>query len=333
MLSSSCAVVLYLWRHMKNMEDSGLISPSLQRRIKMTITGITMQVLLHFLCSDGLIIFQIITQYSDVDVDWNGNILCTIISLYSFGTTVNMMVGQSLFRQRAVHAWRNVNSSHWLNVFYCFQILPVQRPSFIWLKRNIRIFMYSALVFSVVVCLLGMSVNTAGIFILYENTTENQTDWTGLDNAWSAGFWMTLGLFCLSLCVMLVSICATLVFLWRHMKNIEKSSSPVSSPRHQRQIRVTIISIAVQAVLHIICSALVVLDEIIIDISPWYFDMKNNILCTIVSLYSLGTTGNMGVSQSLFRQRAVHVWHKLFKPHSLPVSTIARTVSSDILSN
>ncbi|XP_037394884.1 taste receptor type 2 member 42-like [Pygocentrus nattereri] len=111
MLSSSCAVVLYLWRHMKNMEDSGLISPSLQRRIKMTITGITMQVLLHFLCSDGLIIFQIITQYSDVDVDWNGNILCTIISLYSFGTTVNMMVGQSLFRQRAVHAWRKLLQS------------------------------------------------------------------------------------------------------------------------------------------------------------------------------------------------------------------------------
>uniref|UniRef100_A0AAR2IM81 Taste receptor type 2 n=1 Tax=Pygocentrus nattereri TaxID=42514 RepID=A0AAR2IM81_PYGNA len=172
----------------------------------------------------------------------------------------------------------SVNSSHWLNVFYCFQILPVQRPSFIWLKRNIRIFMYSALVFSVVVCLLGMSVNTAGIFILYENTTENQTDWRGLDNAWSAVFWMTLGLFCLSLCVMLVSSCATLVFLWRHMKNMEKSSSPVSSPHRQRQIRVTIISIAVQAVLHIICSALVVLDEIIIDISPWYLHHRLSVL-------------------------------------------------------
>ncbi|KAL6484121.1 hypothetical protein MHYP_G00061660 [Metynnis hypsauchen] len=92
MLASSCAVVLYLWRHMKNVEDSGLVSPRLQRQIKMTITGITVQALLHLLCSDGVIIFQIILQYTDMDVDWNGNILCTIISLYSFGTTVNMMI-------------------------------------------------------------------------------------------------------------------------------------------------------------------------------------------------------------------------------------------------
>ncbi|KAL7882332.1 hypothetical protein AOLI_G00091810 [Acnodon oligacanthus] len=92
MLASSCAVVLYLWRHMKNMEDSGLVSPRLQRQIKMIITGITAQALLHFLCSDGVIIFQIIIQYTELDVDWNNNILCTIIALYSFGTTINMMV-------------------------------------------------------------------------------------------------------------------------------------------------------------------------------------------------------------------------------------------------
>ncbi|KAL7865145.1 hypothetical protein SRHO_G00103920 [Serrasalmus rhombeus] len=35
---TSCAVVLYLWRHMKSVEDSGLVSPRLQRQIKMTIS-------------------------------------------------------------------------------------------------------------------------------------------------------------------------------------------------------------------------------------------------------------------------------------------------------
>ena len=226
----------------------------------------------------------------------------------------------------------SVNSSHWLNVCYCFQIIPVQRPYLIWLRRNIRIFMYPALIINAVVCLLGMSVNIAGTEInLNYNTTGQTTDWTKLRIAWKAGFWMTLSLFCLSLCVMLASCCVTVVFLWRHMKNMEMSRG--SSSHRQRQITATIISIAVQAVLHVVCSALVVIDLIIIDISPWYFDMKCNMLCTVISLYSFGTSINMACSQSLFRQRAVRVWQKLFRPHTSSVTTVTRTVASDILSN
>ncbi|XP_036430675.1 taste receptor type 2 member 42-like [Colossoma macropomum] len=108
MLASSYATVLYLWRHIKNVEESGLVSPRLQRQIKMTITGITVQALLHFLCSDGIILIQIIPKYYDVDLDWNGYIICTIISVYSFGTSINMMVSQSLFRQRAVCIWQKL---------------------------------------------------------------------------------------------------------------------------------------------------------------------------------------------------------------------------------
>ncbi|XP_037395054.1 taste receptor type 2 member 41-like [Pygocentrus nattereri] len=221
----------------------------------------------------------------------------------------------------------SINSSQWLNVFYCFQIIPVQRLYFVWLKKNLRIFISSALIVSAVVCLLGMSVNIADIEILFRyNDTDPKTDWIHLVNAQKSGFYMTLGLFCLSLCVMLASSSTTVVFLWRHLKNVGKNSGSFSSPRRQRHIRVTVISIVVQALLHVICSALVIIDELVIYVSPWYFDLGNNILCTIVSLYSFGTTINMSVSQSLFRQRTVYVWQKLFLPHSSSsVSTITQS--------
>ena len=93
---------------MKNVEESGLVSPRLQRQIKMTITGITVQVLLHFLCSDGIIIVVIADKFSQKNWDCDGFILCTIISVYSFGTTINMGVCQSPFRQGVVHAWQKL---------------------------------------------------------------------------------------------------------------------------------------------------------------------------------------------------------------------------------
>ncbi|XP_049341327.1 taste receptor type 2 member 8-like [Astyanax mexicanus] len=101
MLVSSFATVLYLWRHMKNLEESGVSSPRLQRQIKVIITSILIQATLNFLCSVGVLIDEILSEYTGVDSD--GLILFTIISLYSFGTTINMGITQSLFRQGAVN--------------------------------------------------------------------------------------------------------------------------------------------------------------------------------------------------------------------------------------
>ncbi|KAL7865465.1 hypothetical protein SRHO_G00107120 [Serrasalmus rhombeus] len=66
-------------------------SLQINQKIKMTITCITVQALLHFLCSEGILTVETVVKYSRVSLDWNGHILYTIISVYSYGTTINMM--------------------------------------------------------------------------------------------------------------------------------------------------------------------------------------------------------------------------------------------------
>uniref|UniRef100_A0A3B1IPZ1 Taste receptor type 2 n=1 Tax=Astyanax mexicanus TaxID=7994 RepID=A0A3B1IPZ1_ASTMX len=187
----------------------------------------------------------------------------------------------------------SVNSSHWLNVFYCFQIIPVQHPYFIWLKKNIRVFIYSFLILNIAVCLLGINVNIEHTLLLFSDA--NITDWTTTARfivSDETAFCIKLGLHMLSFCVMLGSSCVTVVFLWRHIKNMEKNIGSSC--------------ISVQAFLHIICSALVIIDELLVFLLISDFDLNRNILCTVISLYSFATTINLGLSQSVFRQRAVH---------------------------
>ncbi|KAG9271598.1 taste receptor type 2 member 8-like [Astyanax mexicanus] len=201
----------------------------------------------------------------------------------------------------------SVNSSHWLNIFYCFQIIPVQHPYFIWLKKNIRVFIYSFLIINIAVCLLGMNGSIGYILIFFADV--NITDWTTVTRfivSDEAAFCIKLGLYMLSFCVMLGSSCVTVVFLWRHIKNMEKNIGSCSSPQRQRNIKLTIACISVQAFLHIICSALVIIDELLVFLLISDFDLNRNILCTVISLYSFATTINLGLSQSVFRQRAVH---------------------------
>uniref|UniRef100_A0A3B1JZE6 Taste receptor type 2 n=1 Tax=Astyanax mexicanus TaxID=7994 RepID=A0A3B1JZE6_ASTMX len=191
----------------------------------------------------------------------------------------------------------SVNSSHWLNVFYCLQIIPVRHPYSIWFKKNLRVFVYCSLTIKIVICcLLGISVNVTSLSSFYSDMTDSLLTFT------VAAFWIRLSFFILSLCLMLTSSSLTVVFLRRHMKNMEKSSGSCSSPQRQRQIRVTIMCITIQALLHITCSILVIIEQLILGVSIILFDTNRNILCTVISLYSFGTTINLGLSQGVFRQ-------------------------------
>ncbi|XP_072542445.1 uncharacterized protein [Salminus brasiliensis] len=213
----------------------------------------------------------------------------------------------------------SVCSCHWKNMFYFCQIVPPQHSFFIWFKRNIGAVIYSALILNAVFYVFGMAVDVAYAVarLKYYNAynvsseTENVLLNSVLVNRRIrlVDYWTRLVFFSLSLCVMSTSSFATVLYLWRHMKNVEESG--VSSPRLQRQIKVIITSITVQALLHFLCSDGIVMDEILAIYAKMSFDSNGYILYTFISLYSFGTTINMGVSQSLFRQGAVHIWQKL----------------------
>lgn len=100
MVGSSCATVCYLHRHMKSMKEIGspFSSPRLHSQMRVTIAGILQGILFLF---TALWIFIHYSSKVLSSTSFDDNILYTVISLYKFGTTLNLGIGQAVFRQRA----------------------------------------------------------------------------------------------------------------------------------------------------------------------------------------------------------------------------------------
>uniref|UniRef100_A0AAY4E214 Taste receptor type 2 n=1 Tax=Denticeps clupeoides TaxID=299321 RepID=A0AAY4E214_9TELE len=121
MVASSCATVRYLQRHMKNMKESrsSFSSPHLRSQIRVTVTGI-IQGALYAISSLWIVIYNLLIIFLDL---WEPeNIMCTVISFFFFGTTINTGAGQSLFLQRATDLWRKI-----ILGFQCCNQLPRKR--------------------------------------------------------------------------------------------------------------------------------------------------------------------------------------------------------------
>ncbi|KAG9271605.1 taste receptor type 2 member 114-like [Astyanax mexicanus] len=218
----------------------------------------------------------------------------------------------------------SVTSSLWLNVFYYCQIVPAQRPVFIWVKKNIKSFIYFSLIVDKIYILLGLILNvtdTAVYFstffkyieiVNYTNVNPLEMFATSiiLSNIVIINFWIRFGLNLVNFCVMSAASCATVLYLWKHIKSMKDGSSTISSPHLKKQMRVTITGIA-QAVLYFLCAIWTSLDALFRIKLPIVFDMDRHILCTVICFYSFGTTINVCVGQTMLRQRVVHLQKKI----------------------
>ncbi|XP_053352948.1 uncharacterized protein LOC128524405 [Clarias gariepinus] len=212
----------------------------------------------------------------------------------------------------------SVTSSFWQNVFYYCQIIPLQFK-FMWLKKNIQVLIYFTLLTSGIVYLFGLSLITAFTVIVSNNASANDTVMGVPHNSsllwiivtWYLVFSLTLAMLVLNLCGMSTSSCATVIYLWKHVKNMEESNT-LSSPRFQKQIRMTIRSVAIQALLYLICSLGVIVDLGIYMYGTLNYDQNQNILSTIVSFYAFGTSITLGFAQSLFRKQLANAWKRIF---------------------
>lgn len=100
MTASSCATVSYLRRHLKSMKSSrSPFTSSLQSQKRVAITGIV-QIVLYFLCATWFLLEHLLANICSGLFDGNNYILTSVFSLYSFGTAINLGIGQSLFRRR-----------------------------------------------------------------------------------------------------------------------------------------------------------------------------------------------------------------------------------------
>ncbi|XP_036430696.1 taste receptor type 2 member 10-like [Colossoma macropomum] len=246
----------------------------------------------------------------------------------SFASDSSQFMFYHLIQELMLFTMRTSVTSHiWLNVYYYCQIVPAQCSFFIWLKRNIRVFVYSALVTEKLFFLSGFISNIlyySEVLQCCYSTNDTNSSLTGtqhnatdtkllvLSNIFNVQYWLRLAYFLLSLCVMSASSGVTVLYLWRHMMNMEESSSSFSSPRLHRHMRVTITGI-IHAVLYIICSTWLICDGPLRIQLPSHFDPERNIYCTVISLYTFCSTLNLGAGQSIFRQRIVNAWQNLLQ--------------------
>lgn len=197
----------------------------------------------------------------------------------------------------------------WLNFYYYIQIVPSQTALLMWVKRNIRPFIYMALLLEEIFVLLHGTVDAATWIIPLFNWNASQTEhsWNGLDITSHVTFIIDklhmLG--CLS--IMTVSNFYTVHYLYRHVKSVALDS--FSTPKIQSQMRAAIAGVF-QIVLFLFYGIYFFIDSVTFKLStnvsfgPW-------ISLTLSFLYMSGTTLNLAIGQTIFRQRAANIWKAL----------------------
>lgn len=131
---------------------------------------------------------------------------------------------------------------------------------------------------------------------------------------------VTMTLTFLGLTTMLAVTGTMVCYLYQHIKKMTKSGRSIHSHLLQNQVRVTITGL-VQGFLYFLCSM-----EMFLDLYCTYHKYKcnRNVLWTIFSVYSLATMLDLGLGQSLFRQRITQLWKK----HKFRVSCVKRILSN-----
>ncbi|XP_068602633.1 taste receptor, type 2, member 201, tandem duplicate 1 [Brachionichthys hirsutus] len=149
-------------------------------------------------------------------------ICCTMIYLLSAmlhyifmitGYSKFMTVSFSLF---VYTLYTSMSSSVWLNFFFFTQIVPAQRASFTWIKKNIKTVIYC-------IWLLDKCLSLCNVNLI------------------------------IGMCVMVMSSSSTVLYLCKHMHRMVAIGQPFSCSRFRSQVRVTITGI-LQGIMYMICA-------------------------------------------------------------------------------
>ncbi|KAJ3591847.1 hypothetical protein NHX12_006978 [Muraenolepis orangiensis] len=196
----------------------------------------------------------------------------------------------------------------WLMFYYYIMIVPSQRAIIRWVKKNIKSIIY-VMLFGDRLLFLGNAAYE--ITLTLDSLYSNGTDFFLQDIA-IVEFSILSGYVLLCLCVMIFSSFATAHYLSKHMKSLAASDGSLFNPRLLSQIRVTITGI-LQGVLYLLFGLWYIANMLCYYLPP-YVTLSFFIRYTATTLYISITTLNLWVGQTLFRERAVHVW-KAVKKH------------------
>uniref|UniRef100_A0A674CPL1 Taste receptor type 2 n=1 Tax=Salmo trutta TaxID=8032 RepID=A0A674CPL1_SALTR len=307
MVGSSWVTVCYLCRHMKSMKESGSTS-SLRLHSQMRVTTGILQGILYFLSFEGKKNLNVTRRCKMLFLYINMNFIEQKMHIVKELRYVDTFVSFAAFT--------SMSTSVWLNFFYYTQIVPAQQALFIWVKRNIKIIIYCGLfvdralfLFDLASDVYYVTITEGNNNITYTSTNDTVADSTdGLSYTVLVCFYSKMIYMFFCLCVMVGSSWVTVCYLHRHMNRMKESGSTFSSLRLHSQMRVTITGV-LQGILYFLCALWIFLN-IFSDNYPSSIRFDYNTYYTVISLYMFGTTVNLGIGQSVFRQRAADIWLK-----------------------
>lgn len=218
------------------------------------------------------------------------------------------------------NVYNSMTCSVWLNFYYYVQIVPSQRALLIWVKRNIRSFIYVFLFLDGSFFLFSSALIAADVVAqTSRRLNEINGTWTGyhIDELHIASnvcvYIVKLYIFgCL--CIMMFSSFSTVHYLHGHIRSVVQGGSCFSTPRIQSQMRVTITGVS-QGVLYLLYSIFYFFDSFTYILSS-HIKVSLGISLTATSLYVLGTTVTLGIGQTTFRRRAAEVLKALINNKS-----------------
>lgn len=210
----------------------------------------------------------------------------------------------------------------WLSFCYYIQIVPSRRALFIWVKRNIKSFIYLVLLFDELVILFSSAVNTTNAVHIFwgvtaYNGTQNELFYDEIETISLVSFSIVkLHMLC-CLGVMIVSNFSMVHYLHRHIKSVAQGNFVTPGIRGQKRV---IIAALFQGALFWSYCTFYFIDSFSYRFSK-YFYIDSSISVTCTSLYISGTTVSLALGQIIFRQKAADAWRALTALCSVGVAT------------
>lgn len=197
-----------------------------------------------------------------------------------------------------------------MSFYYYVKIVPSQRGLLIWIKRNIKSFIYWTFLLHELIIAFSSSLNILSTVLeswvaSANNCTYNQLHVAGLKATSTAVF--TFVKVHLLWCMAIGGVCnlSMAYYLFKHIRSRTLEGFAATGSQGQKQVAV---SEFVQTVLFFICIMLYF---------ALTFDYANQFIfgpllyLTVLLLYMTGTTASLAIGQAIFRRGAVDVWKAL----------------------
>lgn len=215
----------------------------------------------------------------------------------------------------------NVHSSMmttvWLSVYYRIKIVPLRTAFCLWVKKNIKLIIYTALFQQELFIYLFGVTNCADMAINYTdycNGTLEECELPIFSNA--SAFILTEVYILGCLVMMMLSNFSLFYYLRSHMKKVAQGKAVTQ--KTSSQLRAANAAVF-QGVIYVIFCLFYFVNAFLYTFSPSRI-MGTWLSLTLSILFVFATTINLGIGQTLFRQTAVGVWRALTVHCGAPVN-------------